>query len=114
MAARSSGPRFFASNGTMHHAIRFVRAKSWCDDSAAIAGAPTDHKHTNIHGQMRRTRRGVVIEVVCGVSHRVLFTVHCIFDTMRPRALPYRSVRLKTKAPKRSPSSLTGRGPGEG
>src|SRR5438067_13932184 len=28
MAARSSGPRFFASKGTMHHATRLVRAKS--------------------------------------------------------------------------------------
>jgi hypothetical protein len=29
ISARSAGPRFLASNGTMHQATRFSRAKSW-------------------------------------------------------------------------------------
>src|SRR6185503_20979015 len=52
MAARSSGPRFLASNGTMHHAMRLERAKSV--SAPANGSVPTSQTHGSNQRNIRK------------------------------------------------------------
>src|SRR5438445_5994853 len=58
MAARSSGPRFFASNGTMHQATRLEGAKRpWLKVVALVKPAPRVGNQRNWHWYASKTKR---------------------------------------------------------